>query len=115
MFDAGEVPWGEEPPFRAPVFVVTHRSRDVLERQGGTSFTFVTEGFERAIELARDAAGSKDVAVAGGGELVPTRVVEAPEVTHIRYTVTGRSKLVLDDRGASGDLVGTAQPEQRER
>src|SRR4051794_40076952 len=67
MFDAGEVPWGEEPPFHAPVFVVTHRSRDVLERQGGTSFTFVTEGLERAIELARDAAGSKDVAVAGGG------------------------------------------------
>ena len=47
-----------------------------------------------------------------GIELVPTRVVEAPEVTHIRYTVTGRSKLVLDDRGASGDLVGPAQPEQ---
>src|SRR4051812_18963442 len=155
MFDAGEVPWGEEPPFHAPVFVVTHRSRDMLERRGGTSFTFVTEGLERAIELARDAAGSKDVAVAGGGELlrqvltaglldqlevhiapvllgdgqrlfdaslglgaddgielVPTRVVEAPEVTHIRYTVTGRSKLVLDDRGASGDLVGPAQPEQ---
>jgi dihydrofolate reductase len=88
MFDAGEVPWGQEPPFHAPVFVVTHRSHDVLERKGGTSFTFVTEGLERAIEL------------------VPTRVVEAPDVTHIRYTVTGRSKLVLDDRGASGDLVG---------
>ena len=59
MFDAGEVPWGEEPPFRAPVFVVTHRAREVLERQGGTSFTFVTEGLERAIELARDAAGAR--------------------------------------------------------
>ena len=45
-----------------------------------------------------------------GIELVPTRVVEAPEVTHIRYTVSGPSKLVLDDRGASGDLVGPAQP-----
>lgn len=155
MFDAGEIPWGDEPPFHAPVFVVTNRSRDVLERQGGTSFTFVTEGFERAIELARDAAGSKDVAVAGGGELlrqvlaaglldqlelhiapvllgdgqrlfgagfglgaeegielVPTRVVETPEVTHIRYDVVGRSKLVLDDRGASGELIGSAQPEQ---
>ena len=53
MFDAGEVPWGEEPPFHAPVFVVTHRPRDVLARQGGTSFTFVTEGLERALELAR--------------------------------------------------------------
>ena len=155
MFDAGEAPWGEEPPFHAPVFVLTHRPREVLERRGGTSFTFVTDGIERAVELARDAAGGKDVAVAGGGEvlrqvlaaglldqlelhvapvllgdgqrlfdaslglgagegieLVPTRVVEAPEVTHIRFTVSGRSKLVLDDRGASGDLVGPAQPEQ---
>ncbi|MDQ7804905.1 dihydrofolate reductase family protein [Amycolatopsis sp. A133] len=155
MFDAGEVPWGEEPPFRAPVFVVTHRPREVLERRGGTSFTFVTEGLERAVELARDAAGEKDVAVSGGGELlrqvlaaglldqlelhiapvllgdgqrlfgpgpglgadegielVPTRVVDAPGVTHIRYTVTGRSKLVLDDRGASGDLVGPAKTGQ---
>jgi dihydrofolate reductase len=153
MFDAGEVPWGDEPPFQAPVFVVTHRPREVLERQGGTSFTFVTEGIERAVELAREAAGGKDVAVSGGGEvlrqvlaaglleqldlhispvllgdgqslfdpslglgptegieLVPTRVVEAPEVTHVRYTVSGRSKLVLDDRGASGELVGPAQP-----
>ena len=156
MFDAGENPWGDDPPFRAPVFVVTHRPREVLERQGGTSFTFVTEGIERAIELAREAAGGKDVAVAGGGELlrqvlagrlleqlelhivpvllgdgqrlfdaslglgpsegielVPTRVVEAPEVTHMRYTVTGRSGLVLDDRGASGDLVGPAGSEER--
>src|SRR5262245_14473768 len=70
MADGGEVPWGEEPPFHAPVFVVTHRPRDVLERQGGTSFTFVTDGLQRAIELARDAAGGKDVAVAGGGELL---------------------------------------------
>jgi dihydrofolate reductase len=44
MFDAGEIPWGDDPPFRAPVFVVTHRPREVLERQGGTSFTFVTDG-----------------------------------------------------------------------
>jgi hypothetical protein len=47
-----------------------------------------------------------------GIELVSTRVVEAPEVTHVRYTVSGRSNLVLDDRGASGDLVGPAQPKQ---
>jgi hypothetical protein len=48
-----------------------------------------------------------------GIELVPTRVVEAPEVTHVRYTVTGRSGLVLDDRGASGDLVGPPSGEER--
>jgi len=70
MFDGGEIPWGETPPFRAPVFVVTHRDREVLQRQGGTSFTFVTGGIRRAVELAKDAAGSKDVAVAGGGTLL---------------------------------------------
>jgi dihydrofolate reductase len=67
---SGEIPWGDTPPFRAPAFVVTHRGREVLERQGGTSFTFVTDGIERAIELAKDAAGGKDVAVSGGGTLL---------------------------------------------
>lgn len=70
MFDGGEIPWGDIPPFQAPVFVVTHRDREVLHRQGGTSFTFVTGGIGRAIELAGDAAGGKDVAVAGGGTLL---------------------------------------------
>ena len=70
MFDGGEIPWGDEPPFRAPVFVVTHRDREILERQGGTSFTFVTDGVQRAVELAKDAAGGQDVAVAGGGTLL---------------------------------------------
>jgi dihydrofolate reductase len=153
MFDGGEIPWGDEPPFRAPVFVVTHRDREVLQRQGGTSFTFVTDGIERAVAMAREAAGGKDVAVAGGGtllrqvlaaglldelelhiapvllgdgmrlfgagsgagagaslgldthegiELTPVRVVETPEVTHIRYAVGDRAKLELDDRGSGG-------------
>ncbi|MEV1332121.1 dihydrofolate reductase family protein [Micromonospora costi] len=70
MADGGEVPWGEEPPFRAPVFVVTHRPRPRVERRGGTSFTYVTDGVAAAVEQARAAAGGKDVAVAGGGELV---------------------------------------------
>ena len=101
MFDGGEIPWGDTPPFRAPVFVVTHRDREILPRQGGTSFTFVTGGIERAVELARDAAGDGDVLAAREGiELTPVRVVETPEVTHIRYTVGPRVKLELDDRGA---------------
>jgi dihydrofolate reductase len=69
MFDAGEVPWGDEPPFRAPVFVVTHRPRETLQRQGGTTFTFVSD-VEQAVEQARAAAGGKDVAVSGGGTLL---------------------------------------------
>ncbi|MEV4654661.1 dihydrofolate reductase family protein [Micromonospora sp. NPDC049301] len=70
MADGGEVPWGEEPPFRAPVFVVTHRPRQPLLRGGGTSFTYVTDGVASAVEQARAAARGKDVAVAGGGSLV---------------------------------------------
>jgi dihydrofolate reductase len=70
MFDGGEIPWGDTPPFRAPVFVVTHRPRATLQREGGTSFTFVTGGIEQAVALAREAAGGKDVAVAGGRTLL---------------------------------------------
>lgn len=150
MADGGEGPWGEEPPFRAPVFVVTHRPRPVLERRGGTSFTYVTDGVAAAVEQARAAAGAGTVAVAGGGslvrqvlaaglldelelhvvptvlgdglrvldtelgldamegvELVPTRVVATPTVTHVRYAVTGRAPLVLDDRGRGGGATAT--------
>jgi dihydrofolate reductase len=70
MFEGGEIPWGDDPPFRAPVFVVTRRPRPVLHRQGGTSFTFVTDGIESAIDQARAVATGKNVAIAGGGTLV---------------------------------------------
>jgi dihydrofolate reductase len=66
MFDHGEGPWGDEPPFHEPVFVLTHRPRDPLVKEGGTTFTFVEDGIETALEQARAAAGEKDVAVAGG-------------------------------------------------
>jgi dihydrofolate reductase len=62
--------WGDEPPFRHPVFVLTHHAREPITMQGGTTFTFVTEGIEAALEQARAAAGEKNVAVAGGGEAV---------------------------------------------
>jgi dihydrofolate reductase len=70
MADGGEVPWGDDPPFRAPVFVVTSRPRPALQRQGGTSFTYVTDGILSAIEQARAAANGKNVAIAGGGTLL---------------------------------------------
>jgi dihydrofolate reductase len=62
--------WGDTPPFRMPVFVLTHHARETLTMKGGTSFTFVTDGVESALEQARAAAGDKDVAVAGGANLV---------------------------------------------
>jgi len=60
--------WGEEPPYHAPVFVLTHHAREPLEMQGGTTFNFVTDGIESALAQAREAAGSKDVAIAGGAD-----------------------------------------------
>ena len=125
MFDNAHG-WGDEPPFHKPVFVVTHDEREPLAKEGGTTFTFVTDGVESAVEQARAAAGGKDVSVAGGAsvaqqclraglldeiqihvaplllgggvrlfedtgggqiELEPTRVIESPGVTHLRYRV----------------------------
>ena len=53
--------WGDDPPYHAPVFVLTHHPRDPLPMEGGTTFTFVTDGIESALEQARAAAGDKDV------------------------------------------------------
>ena len=58
--------WGDEPPYHAPVFVLTHHEREPLEMQGGTTFHFVTDGVEAAIARATEAAGDDDVLVAGG-------------------------------------------------
>src|SRR5512134_2075974 len=58
--------WGENPPFHHPVFVLTHFAREPLTLEGGTTFTFVTQGVEAALEQARRAAGGMDVALAGG-------------------------------------------------
>jgi dihydrofolate reductase len=61
--------WGDEPPFKVPVFVLTHYEREPLTL-GETTFHFVTEGVERAVELAREAAGDGDVGVGGGAETI---------------------------------------------
>jgi dihydrofolate reductase len=80
MFSGGEGPWeddpnaegwwGDEPPFHVPVFVLTSHARETLAMQGGTTFTFVTEGIGAALEEARAAAEDKDVYVAGGASVV---------------------------------------------
>ena len=70
MFDEGEMGWPDPPPFRAPVFVLTNDAREPWVRQGGTTFTFVTDVIERALEQARAAAGGKDVRIAGGANVI---------------------------------------------
>jgi dihydrofolate reductase len=135
MFGGGPGPWGEDPwdgwwggdpPFHTPVFVLTHHEREPLEKQGGTTFTFVTDGIESALEQAKEAAGGKDVSLGGGANVIQqylaaglvdelqlnvvpivlgdgtrlfdniagadvkleaVRVLETPDVTHLKYRV----------------------------
>ena len=70
MADVGIALWGEEPTFRAPCFVVTRRPAETIVKAGGTSYTFVTEGIEFALEQAKQAAGSKHVLIGGGPSVV---------------------------------------------
>jgi dihydrofolate reductase len=70
MFDLGEQTWPEEAPFHTPVFVVTHEERNPWERPGGTTFSFVGDGIHSALGRARDAAGDRDVRIAGGGATI---------------------------------------------
>ena len=80
MFSGGSGPWqddpmaagwwGDEPPFHAPVFVVTHHAREPLALGGGTTFFFVTDGVEAALDRAAEAAGGRDLQIAGGASVV---------------------------------------------
>jgi dihydrofolate reductase len=117
---------GEDPPYHNDVFVLTHHPREPVEMEGGTTFHFVTDGIERALERARESAGGKDVRLWGGAQVIQqylaaglldalelhivplllgdgarlfdnlgdapprlqqVRAVEAPGVTHLKYTV----------------------------
>jgi dihydrofolate reductase len=80
MFSGGQGPWeddpnadawwGDNPPFHHPVFVLTHHEREPVTKEGGTTFTFVTDGIESALDQARAAAGDQDVAVGGGADAI---------------------------------------------
>jgi dihydrofolate reductase len=78
MFGGGDGPWdqewvgwwGDEPPFHVPVFVLSHHERERLPMKGGTTFSFVSDGIERALDQARAAADGRHVAIAGGASAV---------------------------------------------
>jgi dihydrofolate reductase len=70
MFDGGERGWPEEAPFHTPVFVLTHEKRKPWPRPGGTTFYFVNDGAERALALAREAAGDRDIRISGGANVI---------------------------------------------
>ncbi len=62
--------WGDTPPFHAPVFVLTHHQRETVTKEGGTSFIFVTDGIASALAQAKEAAGDKDISIAGGASVI---------------------------------------------
>jgi dihydrofolate reductase len=80
MFSGGSGPWkddpnpdgwwGDTPPFKAPVFILTHHERETVNKKGGTTFNFVTGGIKDALNQAKAAAGDKDVSVAGGAAAI---------------------------------------------
>ena len=110
MFGGGDGPWdlnwkgwwGDDPPYHVPVFVLTHHAREPLPMRGGTSFTFVTNGIQSALEQARSAAGGKDVAIAGGAHTV-RQVLAAGMLDelylHIVPAVLGAGERLLENVG----------------
>jgi dihydrofolate reductase len=79
--------WGPEPPYRAPVFVLAHRDRADLPMAGGTTFKFVTEGIHSALEQARQAAGDRNVATAGGASTI-NQYLSAGLIDELRVHIT---------------------------
>ena len=94
--------WGEDPPFHTPVYVLTHHPRESLEMEGGTTFHFVTDGIEAALAQAREAAGARDVLIAGGASTVRQylRAGLLDELyLHIAPVILGAGERLLDDVG----------------
>jgi dihydrofolate reductase len=110
MFGGGDGPWdetwrgwwGEDPPYHAPVFVLTHHAREPLAMQGGTTFSFVTDGIASALEQARAAAGGGDVAIAGGASAVRQYLGAGmldELFLHIVPVILGAGERLLEDVG----------------
>lgn len=95
--------WGNDPPYHTPVFVLTHHPRASLEMEGGTTFTFVTDGIGSALEQAKQAAGELDVLLGGGANVVQqylsAGLVDEFEL-HVVPIVLGDGERLLDNVGS---------------
>jgi dihydrofolate reductase len=105
MFDVGFEPRGDPPPYGMPVFIVTHEAREPLPMKGGTTYTFVTDGIEAALELARTAAGDKDVGIWGGANTVrqylKAGLLDEMQI-HLVPLLLGGGVRLFDDLDAEG-------------
>jgi len=94
--------WGDDPPYHAPVFVLTHHAREPVEMQGGTTFHFVTDGIEAALERAREAAGERSVSIAGGpgtlNQYLAAGLVDELRL-HVAPFVAGHGERIFDGVG----------------
>jgi len=97
--------WGDDPPYHCPVFILTHHPRDPVEMKGGTTYHFVTEGIESALEQARDAAGGKDVMLWGGAQVV-NQYLAAGLLNELELHVV---PVLLGDGARLFDNLGAAQ------
>jgi len=114
MFDYGFPHWGENPPFHAPVFVVTHRGQERIDKSGGTSYTFVTDGIEAAVRQARAVAGGKDVLVAGGVNIAQQALAAGlvdEVVLHVRPVLLGRGMRLFGTEQADLRCIEAVQGE----
>jgi dihydrofolate reductase len=99
MFDYGYPNWGENPPFHAPVFVVTRRGQERISKSGGTRYTFVTGGVAAAVEQARAAVDGKDVLLAGGVSIAQEALAAGlvdEVVLHVVPKLLGRGVQLFD-------------------
>jgi dihydrofolate reductase len=114
MYDYGYESWGDNPPFHAPVFVLTHRGQDRIDKSGGTSYTFVTDGIEAAVDRARAVADGKDVLLAGGvsvaRQALAARLVDEV-VLHVTPVVLGRGVPLFGTSRASLRCIETIHGE----
>ena len=121
MFGGGSGPWGDEPwpgwwgenpPFHVPVFVLTHHARNPLPLEGGTTFTFVTDGVESAIAQAKEAAAGRDVQISGGST-VACNALAAGLVDEIRLDLVpvllGAGVRLFDDVSADLEQISVTE------
>lgn len=112
MADLGIGPWGDNPTFHMPVFIVSHDPHDPIVKDGGTTYRFVTDGLDSALDQARAAAGDKDIAIGGGANIVQqclaADVIEEIRLHLVPVLLSGGVRLFDHGSNAPTELAMTS-------